>query len=137
MAYGLTKIATIDLKPSTSLGVKLPFSATNVFTPVYTTSEQTKYNLINYLLTDRGERVFNPNFGAGLRSRLFDPITNSSLDDIKLSLTSQIESYFPNIQILDILLLADVDRSSVTITISYRLKNNNQIDTAIINIQNM
>jgi len=136
MAYGLKKIPSIDLRPSTSLGVKLPFAANNVFTPVYTTAEQTKYNLINFLLTDRNERVFNPTFGAGLRSRLFDPITNSTLDEIKLSLISQIESYFINIRVIELSLVADVNRSSVTITISYRLLNLNQNDTAVINIQN-
>jgi hypothetical protein len=136
MAYGLKQIPSIDLKPSTSLGVKLPFAANNVFTPVYTTTEQTKYNLINFLLTDRNERVFNPNFGAGLRSRLFDSITNSTLDEIKMSLTSQIEAYFTYIQVTDLNLVADADRSSVTINISYRLVNLNQSDTAVINIQN-
>jgi phage baseplate assembly protein W len=136
MAYGLKKIPSIDLRPSTSLGVKLPFAANNVFTPVYTTAEQTKYNLINFLLTDRNERIFNPNFGAGLRSRLFDSITNSTLDEIKMSLTSQIEAYFTTIQVTDLNLVADVNRSSVTINISYRLVNLNQNDTAVINIQN-
>jgi len=137
MAYGAVQIPAIDFKPSTSLGVKIPFSAPDVFTPVYTSQEQTKYNLINYLLTDRGERPFNSNFGAGLRSKLFNPITNSSLDELKISLTSQIESYFPNIQVTQLLLIGDPDRSSITISLSYILLNTRQNDTAVINIQNI
>ncbi|MEI6297145.1 MAG: GPW/gp25 family protein [bacterium] len=135
MAYGLKKIPSIDLKPSTSLGVKLPFAAPNVFTPVFTTQEQTKYNLINFLLTDKGERQFNPNFGAGLRSRLFEPIEGTTFDEIKLSLSSQIESYFSSIQIKDLTVTGEPDRSSITISLSYVLLNTGATDTAVINIQ--
>jgi len=84
MAYGLGKIQATDFKPSTSLGVKIPFSAPNAFTPVYTSKEQTKYNIINFLLTDVNERPFNLNFGAGLRRALFDPITSGNLSELKL-----------------------------------------------------
>ena len=47
MAYGLKKISPLDLKPSTAIGVKLPFDADNVFSSVYTTKDQIKYNIIN------------------------------------------------------------------------------------------
>lgn len=135
--YGLKKILVLDLKPSVSLGVKLPFSAPNVFTPVYTSKEQTKYNLINFMLTDRGERQFNVNFGAGLRSRLFEQITNTTLEEIKLSLTSQIEAYFNNIQVGEIAINSDPDRSYIDIIISYRILNINESDQAVIQIQNL
>lgn len=135
--YGLKKIPVLDLKPSVSLGVKLPFSAPNVFTPVYTSKEQTKYNLINFMLTDRGERQFNVNFGAGLRSRLFEQITNTTLEEIKLSLTSQIEAYFNNIQVGEIAINSDPDRSYIDIIISYRILNINESDQAVIQIQNL
>jgi phage baseplate assembly protein W len=137
MAYGLVNIPSIDFKPSTALGVKIPFAANNVFTSVYTSQEQTKYNIINFLLTDRGERPFNPNFGAGLRSRLFESITTSTLDEIKMSITSQIEAFFPNVLVTELSLVGDPDRSYITITLSYTLKNTNQTDSAVINIQNL
>jgi phage baseplate assembly protein W len=136
MAYGLAKIPALDFKPSTSLGVKIPFAAPNVFTPVYTSREQTKYNLINFLLTDTNERPFNPNFGAGLRRMLFDPITNYSLEELKLSLTNKLEAYFTNITVTELSLVSNPDTYEVTITVSYVLNNNNQQDTAVINIQN-
>jgi phage baseplate assembly protein W len=136
MAYGLAKIPALDFRPSISLGVKIPFAAPNVFTPVYTSQEQTKYNLINFLLTDAGERPMNPNFGASLRKSLFDQITNLSLDELKLSLTNKIQSYFPNIQVTELSFLGDPDHNSVIITLSYFLLGTNQNDTATINIQN-
>jgi hypothetical protein len=89
MAYGLKKISPLDLKPSTAIGVALPFSAENVFSSVYTTKDQTKYNIINFLLTDPRERVFNPTFGAGLRSRLFEQIDQQTFDELKQSIQTQ------------------------------------------------
>ena len=135
--YGLKKIPIADLKPSVALGVKLPFSAPNVFTSVYTSKEQTKYNLINFMLTDKGERQFNVNFGAGLRSRLFEPISQTSTDEIKMSLRSQIENYFPNILVQDIAVNGDPDRSYIDIIISYTILNTNESDQAVIQIQNI
>ena len=92
--------------------------------------------MINFLLTDVGERPMNPNFGAGLRKALFDPLTTLSLDELKLSLTNKIQSYFSNIQVTELSFLGDPDRNSVTITLSYFLLGTNQNDTATINIQN-
>jgi hypothetical protein len=136
MAYGLTKIPALDFKPSTSLGVKIPFSAPNVFSPVYTTAEQTKYNIINFLLTDPGERPFNPYFGAGLRKMLFDPIATDSLESLRLSISNKIEAYFPNISVTDLSLTPQPDYNSITIGLSYVILGTNQQDTATINIQN-
>jgi hypothetical protein len=50
MAYNEQIIPILDLRKSTALGVAIPFSAPTVFTSVYSTKEQTKYNLINFLL---------------------------------------------------------------------------------------
>jgi hypothetical protein len=57
MAYNLRNINVLDLKPSTGVGVAIPFSNRTAFTTVYTTKEQLKYNIINFLLTDKGERM--------------------------------------------------------------------------------
>ena len=60
MAYNVRNINVLDLRPSTGIGVSIPFSNPAVFETVYNTKDQTKYNLINFLLTDPRERIFNP-----------------------------------------------------------------------------
>jgi phage baseplate assembly protein W len=102
MAYGLKKISPLDLRPSTAIGVKIPFDATAVFSSVYTTKDQIKYNIINYLLSDPRERPFVINFGAGLRARLFEQIDQYTFDDMKQSITTQLENYFPQIEIINL-----------------------------------
>ena len=136
MAYNLVQIPIADLKPSTALGVAIPFSAPNVFTSVYTTLEQTKYNIINFMLTDTRERPFNPNFGAGLRSRLFEQIVETDLDSLKATISNQIESYFPNVLINNMSIQGNPDENSISIELTYSLKNIKSIDSLVLKIQN-
>ena len=137
MAYGLKQISPLDLKPSTGIGVSLPFNAENVFQPVYTTKDQIKYNIINYLLTDPRERVFNPTFGAGLRARLFEQIDQLTFDDIKQSIRTQMENQFPQIEIVTLDIIPSPDYNSINIKFSYRLLRSNENDSVILTIQNM
>jgi len=136
MAYGLKQIPVVDLKPSTAVGVAIPFSAPNVFTSVFTTAEQTKYNMINFMLTDTRERPFNPNFGAGLRSRLFEQITQDDLDSLKQIISNQVESYFPNVLVNSMDIVGSPDDNSITITMTYSLKNIRTTDSLVLKIQN-
>ena len=134
MAYGLKKISPLDLKPSTAIGVKIPFSAQNVFTSVYTTKEQTKYNIINFLLTDRRETPFIANFGAGIRSLLFEQITEDSMDRMEAYIRSSVEANFPNVIISNLSVEPYYDQSYVVINFSYVLRNSNQEDEITIKI---
>ena len=136
MAYNLRNINTLDLRPSTGVGVAIPFNSPSVFTTVYTTKEQTKYNILNFLLTNTRERIFNPTFGAGLRSRLFEQITQDSNDALKASIRSSVERYFPNIQIIQLSVISDPDSNTISIQFSYRLVANNEEDVITINVQN-
>jgi phage baseplate assembly protein W len=136
MAYGLKQISSLDLKPSTGIGVKVPFSSTSVFTTVYTTKEQTKYNIINFLLTDKRERPLNPTFGAGLRSKLFEQISESTMSELEASIISQVENNFPNIKVIQLSVEGDPDRNSIAIQFSYRIITTSETDTANIVIQN-
>jgi phage baseplate assembly protein W len=137
MAYNISKISTLDLKPSTGIGVKIPFESQSVFETVYTTKDQLKYNIINFLLTDPRERPFNPNFGAGLRSKLFEQIETSTTDDIKTSLTSQLEYNFPGINIVQLDVIGQPDSNAINIKFSYNIKNTRESDIVILSIQNM
>jgi phage baseplate assembly protein W len=136
MAYGLKKISPLDLKPSTAIGVSIPFSADNVFSSVYTTKDQTKYNLINFLLTDPRERPFNPNFGAGLRARLFEQITQQSFEELEQSIRTQVENQFPQVRISELKVTGEPDYNSINIRFSYTLLRSNERDSVTVTIQN-
>jgi phage baseplate assembly protein W len=117
------------------VGVSLPFNGNAVFKPTYTTKEAIKTNLINFLLTGQGERVFNPSFGAGLRKFVFQQISTQGVSEIENYILSVIEKYFPNIQGV-IQIQSTPDRNTILITITYSIVNTGINDTAQINLTN-
>ena len=62
MARILQNRYPIDSNDRKAVGFGFPLNGPAVFVPTFTTRDQTKANLINYLLTNKGERVFNQNF---------------------------------------------------------------------------
>lgn len=134
MAYNLKQINVLDLRPSTGVGVALPFNTPAVFQTVFTTREQLKYNIINYLLTNNRERIFNPNFGANIRSQVFEQITTETADVLDTQIRNGIAQYFPNVAITDLTIEGNPDESLLTIQFSYTLTNTGQSDNITINL---
>lgn len=116
--------------PNRGLGIKLPFNTQNVFTTNYTTKDQVKSNLTNYMLTNKGERPFNPEFGADLRSLLFDQ--NSDFTNAKEVLLDNLGLYFPMITVNNLDFTADLQRNLLNIKLDYSIKKD--ADTILIQI---
>ena len=124
------RINTLDLNPNQGVGVALPFNPTNIFTINYTTTEQIKSNLLNFMLTNSGERVFNPNFGADIRALVFEP--NTDLTEVKSALLQKIGLYFPSITVNSLDFNPSVDNNSLSIVLNYTV--NKQTDRLVIQI---
>ena len=82
MAYRVPNIEPIDLQSRVAIGVSLPFNGSTGFNSTYTTAEQLHANILSFLLTNRGERLFQPTFGANLREFIFEQISINTLDDL-------------------------------------------------------
>lgn len=134
MAYNLRNINILDLQPSTGIGVALPFNAPGVFRTVYTTREQLKYNIINFLLTDNRERIFNPTFGANIRSKVFEQITADTADQLDSIIRSGIERYFPSVVITQLTFGGDPNQNLLTIQFSYTINNTGETDNVILSL---
>ena len=67
-------------KTRVGIGVNLPLSEGGVFTPNYTTAEAIKTNLINYFLTNPGERPGNPNIWWRIKRIYISTNINENLD---------------------------------------------------------
>ena len=115
------------------IGIGIQFIENGVFTSTYTTTSQTKNQLINYILTNPGERLFDPGFGSGIRSLLFEPNTN--LDTISDNLKEGIEAYVQNIIVKDVSAVSD-DNNVVYIKISYSINNQPDELTLALNTTN-
>lgn len=126
------KINVLDLNPNIGIGISLPFDNKKIFNTTYTTQEQIRSNLINFLLTNPGERIMNPNFGSGLRSLLFSQIDDLSV--IKDVIQDKLNLYFPNVNVLDIGVTGDIDNHYIKITLTYQLQTNLITDTIQLNV---
>ena len=113
----------IDSIGRKAVGFSLPFNGPAVFNPTFTTREQTKSNLINYLLTNRGERVFNHNFGADLRNLVFENILDRTTDDLKDRIQGDIGIFFPNVVIKEIQFDNQPDNNEINFTLTYQIQN--------------
>ena len=135
MAFGLRRVFPNDLRPRVAIGVDIPFSAPGVFKPNYLTKDAIKNNLINYFLTNPGERIENPLFGAGLRNFIFTQIETNNLDFIKEDIQNKIDENFDNIDVNSIEVLRDVNDNTIRIQITYNVPNTSINDTLELNFR--
>jgi hypothetical protein len=124
MAYRIPNKHPLDINQRVGVGVSIPFNGPAVFNTTYTTSEQIKSNIINYVLTNNNERVFNPNFGANLRAQLFENVTPISISNLENNLIRDINTLFPNVRVLSINIQPLYDENIVNISITYSILNN-------------
>lgn len=125
------RINPIDAGQKRGIGISVLFNNdNNVFNQTFTTKEQVKANLINYILTDKGERFFDPSFGGNLRASLFEP--DSNFDSISARLEAEIIAYVPNIIVKNIFVKKNSDENTVNIVLEYSV--NNQDDNLVINV---
>ena len=133
MAYRINNINPIDLQARKAVGVNLPFSSGGVFSSNYQTKDAIKNNLINFLLTGKGERFMNPSFGSNIRNLLFENINDSTLDATSNTIKIELEESFPQIVVNELTINPIHDRNTVNITFAYQMKFTNLADTISIN----
>jgi phage baseplate assembly protein W len=118
MAYvRSTRVDPRDFQVNTAIGVGLPFNAPGVFNSIYSTREQIKFNIINLVLTSKGERIENPNFGTTLRSQLFGQMTEDTLNNVREDIINSVATYIPEVSIQNIELLIEPNELSNTLLV--------------------
>ena len=121
MAFGAKKIFPLDTKPGTAVGIGLPFNAPGVFRSTYLTKDAIKNNLINFFLTNQGERYLNPTFGGNLRAFIFEQITNGNLESLKEDIQTELSLYFRNVLISSLDVLSSTDTNEITVDLKYNI----------------
>jgi phage baseplate assembly protein W len=90
----------LDLDPDVTIGLGLPMQyddVTGFFPGHSTTLSQAGSNLRNLLLTNKGERVGQPTFGADLLLVLFEPMSGNLLDKVEETISDAISEWLPYI----------------------------------------
>jgi len=103
MAREVFKYEPIDSEPDVAVGLALPINIMGgKFKSTYTTTDQARTNLKNLLLTIKGERVFQPDFGTNLYKVLFEPNTEFLRDNIREEIKSSVSKWTPYINLKSI-----------------------------------
>ncbi len=123
MAFGAIRKFPNDTRPRVGIGVDIPFSAGGVFTPNYTTREAIKNNLVNYFLTNPGERPANPLFGGGLRGFIFQQMADENLDFLKEDIGQTLSTFFPDVIVDNVSVVGNHDNNEVVVNIKYAVSN--------------
>ena len=111
-----------DLDKDIAVGITLPFGKPNgLFSLSYTTEEQAVSNLKNLLLTRKGERPFQPEFGSDVYSLLFENMGESLESTLKETLSKDIKYWLPYIVIDNIDIDVKHDRNQLRIELRFRV----------------
>ena len=120
---------TIDLFPDVAVGIKIPMLRSDgvLFDLSYSTEEQVISNLKNLILTRKGERVMQPEFGTTIQDSLFEQNTDILVESINNSIRDAIAFWLPYVSI-DVLtvdpviaVLGNQEDHGVTISITVSL----------------
>ena len=113
-----------DLNPDIFIGLKLPFNRdkSGLFGRTQTTLVQAGSNIKNLLLTAKGERVMQPNFGSRLRELLFEQYTEDLSSRIQSEIQEAISTWLPYINIASVnIIQSDEDPNTTNVSIDFAL----------------
>ena len=125
MAYVIGKkvVKDTDNFDNYAYGLTLPVrrGETGYFEQAFKSFDQARSNLINLLLTKRGERVMQPDFGTGLEELLFEQMDNDFEERLRDTITESVNYWLPYINI-----------EEIEVTMTDEMKDNNRADMSIV-----
>jgi phage baseplate assembly protein W len=130
------RVNPLDLQGNIAIGVSLPFNGpSGPFNSTYSTKDQTKSNLINLLLTNKGERIMNPEFGCDLGTVLFEGITEDTSELVKNLINTNVAIFVPEVQITDVIVNIGTEysnKNSISVTVNYKLRISQNADQVTV-----
>tara|TARA_Y100000356_G_scaffold94789_1_gene80196 strand:+ start:30 stop:437 length:408 start_codon:yes stop_codon:yes gene_type:complete len=123
MAVGVRKRFPNDIRQRVGIGVDIPFNAGGVFTPNYETKKAIRNNLINFFLTNPGERPANPSFGGGLRNFIFEQLAEDNVEFLKEDIENKLQTEFPDVVVGEVNVISNQDQNEIVVNITYAVAN--------------
>jgi phage baseplate assembly protein W len=122
-----------------AIGLSLPLQmTTNTFNQTYDNLLQLKSNVKNLLLTRKGERLAQPNFGTNLHSLLFEQNDDSLEGKIYQAIDGSVKYWLPQLSINEISVEATDEmrnENMVGVSIVFTANYNNQSFKVDFNIK--
>jgi len=115
-------VREIDRNDDVYVGLEFPLdhNLTGFFRQSKTIPQQVKSNIKNLLLTSKGERVFQQNFGCDLKNVIFEQIDIQSLDEVDESIREALSTWLPYVNINDLIIVQNESNpNEITISLEY------------------
>lgn len=115
------------------LGILLPIRRGNngYFNQGRDVMSQAKSNIINLILTKKGERLLQPDFGCDVHKIIFENITDDNLANINGSIKASIKMWLPYVNVVDVVITKDEDHNSVFASLTFSLTINPTITDTV------
>ena len=117
-----------DKDTRVSVGLNFPISRApgnqdGFFSTSKTTIESIKNNIRLLLQTQKGERMFQPNLGMGIRRVLFEQITEDTQVQIENDIVDTFATWLPFVELREINIdQAEQDQNKINIKIVFNIK---------------
>ena len=125
MAIELGKVNITDLTQNDykilGIGINKSSDRGGIFSVNYTTLTQAKDNITNLLMTKKGERLGQPNFGTNLGRLLFEQNDGDLEDKIYTTIANSIKKWLPQLSI-----------QSIDIKSTDEMKDRNTMEVSIV-----
>jgi len=95
-----------------------------------TNENAVKDSIKNIILTDFGERPFQPNFGGNIRAQLFESHTPLTLKAIKTNIETALAKFEPRAEIIGVVVDSDPDSNTVKAYIEF-ITINSEVSTTL------
>lgn len=89
----------------------------------------------NLLLTNRGERLYQPDIGSDINRMLFEPMSEGISELLSTYITNTINTYEPRAKILSVSALPDYDNNLYTVFIKYMVINKQEPITINVSLR--
>ena len=136
MAYELNKKIVIDTEEfnNFAVGITLPIQRGNdgYFAQSFRTFDQVRSNLKNLLLTKKGERILQPEFGSGLHDLLFQPATEKFEEDLETTINEAVAKWLPYVIVEDInidISKEQTDNNQAKVSLKFKQEGDQTLDT--------
>lgn len=100
-------------------------------------SKAIRSDLMHLILTRKGERFYNPDFGTDLLRFIFEPNDSITYSDIKLDIQTTVKRFIPNLNIDDVIIEPNEEfEYKATVRIDYTITDDvfSESDFIIINL---
>ncbi len=91
--------------------------------------EAVRSSIRNLILTDKYERLLDPNIGSNIRRALFDPMDGATAKVIQDYIRETISNYEPRATLQDVIVIPDYDNNTYTVTIYFSVTFSEEIQT--------